>query len=121
MIIAQAKHLARDIPGSVVYVGRNLGVGKCYQHHARSLANPFKIEVGRTRERAVEEYRQWLWERIQDPQSPQSQALARLLAMTRKYAVVTLVCHCNVADGELCHSTVIAAALKWLDERTPMT
>ena len=75
------------------------------------LGNPFShrpsrfevIEVG-SRAEAIARYRTWLRARLEDPGSPQSREVARLLALYRARGHLALLCYCYPLS---CHAEVI--------------
>ena len=82
-----------------VYVGR-----------PSPLGNPWPLGRDGSREQVIARYRRWLWQRLQQADSPQRQALEELLGHARRQPLV-LLCWCHPLP---CHAQVIRNALLWL-------
>jgi len=72
------------------------------------LGNPYYKEP---RETSIPKYRRWLWEKMQDPGSAQSEALQTLIRLYKQTGELTLLCWCA---PKRCHAEVIKAALEWM-------
>jgi hypothetical protein len=113
------KHVGRNWnPAYFVYVGRTEWVGKKYKHAYHELANEFRMEdyTDTERARVVEEYREWLYQKIVSRGRKVIAALDALLALHEKHGRLMLVCHCTTTDdvsGNHCHAQVLARALVW--------
>ena len=93
-----------DAPAGAVYAGRNPSLGGAVLGEG-GWGNPFPVGPGRTRERAIAQFRERLWELVREP-GPTRDALVRL-------AHVPLACHCA---PEPCHAEVLAKAASWASE-----
>ena len=74
------------------------------------LGNPFKMvdESPLERKRVIEEYRQYLWKKLNEKDNS---VKAEILIIASKTNPVRLVCCCKPLD---CHGDVIVNCIKWL-------
>lgn len=94
--------------GNWMYIGRG---GREYggRFLPRSpLANPFRVVNGQ-RGSAVESYRRWLWDRIQEGDPDVLNSLRKVNEMA------AVVCHCPQPGP--CHGHVVIRAAQWLAEQ----
>ena len=77
------------------------------------LGNPFKIGRDGSREQVIARYRAWLWQQLQQADSPQRRELEVLLEQARRQPLA-LQCWCHPLP---CHADVIRAALLWMAGR----
>lgn len=89
---------SRFILRNEVYIGRGSRWGNQWSHRPDTKAS-FLVE---TRERAVEQYRRWLWTEVRAERI----TLSDLASLRGK----TLVCYCAPL---LCHGDVLARAADW--------
>lgn len=83
---------------SGVYIGR-AGKGKA----GSPLANPFRVDsYGRSY--CLKQYREWLLKQVEDPTSPQSVELVRLVNLLLDGRDIMLICFCKPKD---CHGDII--------------
>ena len=97
-------HLAdvRDrVPGE--YVGRRMP-----GRPGSPLGNPFKVAQHGTAA-ALNLYRLWLRDALEEPGSAQRTEIDRLLAILRARGSLTLLCWCK--GSETCHAAIIRDAL----------
>lgn len=93
VVVNRHHYRGKEIPRPWRYIGRGSPLG-----------NPFAVaEHGASA--ALEKYRRWLWEQMQDPGSGVSRALRSIRPGER------LVCSCTPRP---CHGDVIVAAWRWL-------
>ena len=85
------------------YIGRP-GKGK-----TSVLGNPFSLS-NYSREDSIEKYRQWLWEHLQDSESPQYLEIKKLATKYKQGSDLTLVCFCK---PKACHGDVVKSAIAW--------
>ena len=83
---------------------------KVYVGRPSPLGNPWQLGRDGSREQVIARYRRWLWQRLQQPGSPQRQALEELLGHARRQPLV-LQCWCHPLP---CHAEVIRKALLWM-------
>lgn len=74
------------------------------------LGNPFQIGRDGSREQVIARYRAWLWQQLQQADSPQRRALEELLEQARCQPLA-LQCWCHPLP---CHGDVIRSALLWM-------
>ena len=74
------------------------------------LGNPFVIGRDGSREQVIAHYRAWLWQQLQQADSPQRRALEELLEQARRQPLA-LQCWCHPLP---CHAQVIRSALLWM-------
>ena len=72
------------------------------------LGNPYYREP---RETSIPKYRQWLWSKLQDPNSKQIQELKRLIEIYKNEHQLRLLCWCAPRP---CHAEVVKRALEWM-------
>lgn len=98
--VVNVKHAA---PGSFVYCGR---VNPSYKLAGSPLANPFKLEIDtdEERKRLLEEYREWLYEKLSEFKAPQWNAIQKLADLLESQPL-SLGCWCA---PKACHCDVIA-------------
>lgn len=94
-------HVGKVIPEGAVYLGRTM---KKFGLIGHPLANPFPLnKEGSNREEVIEEYRQWLWRKLQQ----KGGTFKQLIELEGK----DLVCFCS---PKKCHCDVILSALEWV-------
>jgi len=74
------------------------------------LGNPFVIGRDGNRQQVIARYRAWLWQQLQQVDSPQRRALEELLEQARSQPLA-LQCWCHPLP---CHAQVIRSALLWM-------
>lgn len=74
------------------------------------LGNPFVIGRDGSRKQVIARYRAWLWQQLQQTDSPQRRALEDLLEQARRQPLA-LQCWCHSLP---CHAQVIRATLLWM-------
>lgn len=89
------RHHFKSPPAGAIYVGRGTPLG-----------NPYTLD-GRTREEALDLYRQWLWKKICAYDHDVLQMLDRIKEST------PLVCSCAPKS---CHADIVCAAWTWMRE-----
>jgi hypothetical protein len=67
------------------------------------LGNPFEIKLKVTRNMVIDQYRDWLKEKLKS-NNPTSKAFEYLVSYYHKEGELTLICHCSPAR---CHAEVI--------------
>jgi hypothetical protein len=74
------------------------------------LGNPFKmlINTPAERKRVIEEYRQYLWHKLNEKDNP---VKAEIMILASKTKPFRLVCCCKPDD---CHGDVIVNCINWL-------
>lgn len=92
MAVLNFYHFGKQIPPGAVNIMRGTEYG-----------NPFKIGEHGTREQVVEQYRQWLWARLQ----AEPTFAAKILALKGR----DLCCCCA---PKACHGDIIEKAAEWL-------
>lgn len=90
-----------------VYIGR---ANRALHLPASPLANPFRLSPTLPREAALENYRRWLWQDIQEWGEAKDE-LVRLAAMARRGECVRLMCYCAPAP---CHGDIVKRAILWM-------
>jgi hypothetical protein len=83
---------------------------KVYVGRPSPLGNPWPLGRDGSREQVIARYRRWLWQRLQQADSPQRKALEELLEHVRRQPLV-LLCWCHPLP---CHGEVIRNALLWM-------
>jgi hypothetical protein len=84
--------------------------GQAYVGRPSPLGNPYALGRDGNREEVIGKYRQWLWDQLQQPNSPQERELRRLLALAVA-GKLELLCWCAPLP---CHAEVVRRALLWL-------
>jgi len=74
------------------------------------LANPYPMHdrSDTERSRVINEFRRYLFKRLQDKNSPQYREIKRLTALYKKQGSLTLACCCKPKP---CHADVIKSAI----------
>jgi len=72
------------------------------------LGNPYYREP---RGISIPKYKRWLWEKMQNPGSVQSEMLRTLIRLYKQTGELTLLCWCA---PEPCHADVVKSALEWM-------
>ena len=85
---------------SGVYIGRPSLLGNPFSHLSSKHA---QIKVA-TREEAVDRYRGWLEEQLEDSDSLEAKAFNNLVQFYREFGELTLVCWCKPLP---CHGDVL--------------
>lgn len=98
-------HILRTINPDVQYIGR---ASPAHNLKHSPLQNPFKITGGRTREEAIQKYREHLEIEMQNIYSDISIELIRLATLARDRGSLELDCWCAPMP---CHGDVIREAL----------
>ena len=91
----------------IVYIGRqnwNLGLPKSL------LANPFRVNDNCDRQMAVQKYRTWLWERIQERGLVWDE-LNWLADKVEAGEDISLSCYCA---PKACHGDIVKNAVEWI-------
>ena len=91
------------------YIGRRSG-----SQTNSPLANPYHFTREEDRDHVINQYRVWLWRKIQAGDTKVLQELRRLLELARRPEGVTLLCWCA---PKACHGIIIARALQWMEEQ----
>jgi hypothetical protein len=97
--------LTEEFGDKWTYVGRE---NKSYHLEGNALGNPFKPQqrgVGET----LGQYRQWLWQKIQQGDRQVMSELAKLAKQAEAGEEVAIVCWCHPNP---CHAEVIKSALE---------
>ena len=89
----------RSYHGVGEYIARPSPLGNPYSH----LASKWAEHKVKSREEAVEKYREWFDSQPED--SPAKQEFRRLVEKYKKDGELTLICWCSPAD---CHGYVLA-------------
>lgn len=95
-----------------IYCGR---ANKAYRLAQSPLANPFVVGKDGDRKQVIAKYRVWLWERINQPNSPQLRELKRIIALSREMGEggwIELSCWCG--KEESCHVDIVIRCLNWM-------
>lgn len=92
----------------------NVGSGRSrdglYIGRPSALANPFKVETGRSRRQAIEQFRKWAIHTVtQLPEHPFTVAMKNLKARHDAGEHIDLVCSCK---PKACHGDVITELLE---------
>ena len=108
--VAKHKHI-RTEPAYVFYVGRSnvkryYGPDRCLT----ALGNPNPLRHEADREKVVQEYRAWLWNKVQAADPQVLRALQVLQDAYETHGRLVLVCHCAPLT---CHADIIKACLEW--------
>lgn len=105
---------------NVTYVGR-----KCGKWTDSPLGNPHPVDkpctiCGCTHNRgeAIAPYKQWLWAAMQNPESPQSIELHRILAEYRQGFRIWLGCWCAPLP---CHAEIVRDAVFYLNRKESLS
>lgn len=69
------------------------------------LGNPYKVGIVYSREESINNYRDYLWKKLQDKNSPQYKAITSLQEND------VLGCYCKPLA---CHGDIIIGAWEWL-------
>jgi hypothetical protein len=96
-------NVRRGLQPGAVYVGR-----RTPQFPGSPLGNPFRLEYDIDRDVVIAQYARWLDQRLQAPESLQSQELDRLVELARAGDLV-LACWCA---PKACHADVIKARIE---------
>ena len=88
----------------------SLSPGQAYVASPSALGNPFVVGRDGSRQEVISKYRRWLWERLQEPGSPQERELRRLLERARG-GELALLCWCHPLP---CQAEVVRRAVLWL-------
>jgi len=97
------------------YIGRRQQIHRRKDVQAGSpLANPYHFTREEDRNHVINQYRVWLWRKIQASDVEVLQELRRLLTLARRPEGVTLLCWCAPKP---CHGIIIARALQWMEEQ----
>src|SRR6185503_1980934 len=101
---------------SYIYIGRGTPLGNNWSHIPGTQA---QYQVA-TRDIAIEQYRQWLWNQIKTGKGPVVTALNQLKERATQGEKLTLACSCS---PEACHGDVIKGAIEHLvqQDRTKST
>ena len=91
------------VPGE--YIGRPSPLGNPFSHLKHSK---FKTEPCKTRDEAIEKYRGWIMQKLQDGDLFVSGELRRLHEILAKEGRLTLVCWCRPSA---CHGDIISEIL----------
>ena len=78
------------------------------------LGNPFPMRSEDQRETVIQQYRVWLWQRLQTKTVPVLREMHRILRLEKQYGTVRLMCHCK---PKACHADVLIKALNWMKQR----
>ena len=70
------------------------------------LANPFKVNRESERNVKIEQYQQWLGDRLSDPMGEESEYLDRAVSSLLKHRELNLACWCS---PKKCHAEVVAS------------
>jgi hypothetical protein len=100
------KQLDENFGNRWIYVGRADSTSGFQQS---PLGNPYTVEE-HGREGAIDLYRRWLWDRINDGD------IKILYALSQISDDSILVCWCK---PKACHGEVIVAAWQWLKDNDP--
>jgi hypothetical protein len=84
-------------------------IGRPGKNKTSVLGNPYTLD-NYSREDSIHNYRYWLWEKLQDEQSPQYKEIKRLALLYKKGQEIRLVCFCKPFA---CHGDVVKAAVEW--------
>lgn len=102
IIVGNVRH---GLPG--IYIGRAVRYWR-----ASPLGNPFEITKGRSREKAIALYREWLTAQIQAGDEAIIGELKRIKDLSRQ-GDVRLLCWCTPAHA--CHGAVIREVLESME------
>ena len=86
------------------------GARRVYVGRPSVLGNAFALGRDGSREQVIARYRVWLWQQLQQADSPQRRALEDLLEQARRQPL-ELLCWCHPLP---CHGEVIRKAILWL-------
>jgi len=96
---------AQSAHANLIYVGR-----RCAGWSQSPLRNPTKLTSEAQRSEAIEQYRRYLWQKINDNDPAITAELARIADTVKRGETVRLGCWCNPLA---CHADVIRQAVLW--------
>ena len=90
-------------------VNRHHGEKGQYIGRGTDLGNPFKVEKGRTRRQAIEQFRKWALNTVADENHPFTKALVDVKRRHDAGENIKLVCSCK---PDACHGDIIVELIE---------
>lgn len=98
-----------ELSGYDVYIGR---YNPKYDLKESPLANQIRLADESQRDSVLTQYKRWLWGKMQDPNSEQTQELRRIGRLSNQ-GTVTLWCWCAPKP---CHGDIVRNAVEWMSK-----
>jgi len=94
---------------TTIYIGKPRNFDSRFNHVEHALTNPYDFFTIGERAKTLEKYKQWLWKQMQDPKSPEYQAMRRIVILAEEGPIV-LVCTCYPQE---CCASIVKSAVEW--------